>query len=310
MCLQVIPGFAVENGIDARNDPNAVMIDGGYSGFLYSPRIVLTVAHDLEYGRKKETARIVGLPGEMGVIGGISSDNFIVSEKIFWAPNYQSRTSTNWSRIDDFAVIVLLRPMVLKNKVKIATAADIQKYVLNKTPIQMIGYGRQQDRRLPTQLGSIKVFPNQLTSRILNEEESNYVKRGLPPGVIFTSDINFEQIPGKASVCDGDSGAGWFVEEDGFRNYIGAASSGIGGPNCGKDGFWDPNGSLARVSAAYKFMDLIAEAEKYVADNPYIEPKTKNTGFNNKITITCIKGKSTKKVSGINPKCPAGFKKR
>ncbi len=307
--LQLLPVSAVENGTDARNDPNAVMIDGGYSGFLYSPRIVLTVAHDLEYGRKKETARIVGFPGEVGVIGGIANDNFSVSEKIFWAPNYQSRTVTNWSRIDDFAVIVLLRPMVVKNKVKIATETDIQKYALNKTPIQMIGYGRQQDRRLPTQLGSIKVFPNQLTSRILSDEESNYIKRGLPPGVIFTSDINFEQIPSKASVCDGDSGAGWFVEEDGFRNYIGAASSGIGGPNCGKDGFWDPNGSLASVSAAYKFMDLIAEAEKYVADNPYVEPKSKSAGLNNKITITCVKGKTTKKVSGITPKCPAGFKK-
>ncbi|NDE48124.1 MAG: hypothetical protein EB019_04045, partial [Actinobacteria bacterium] len=29
-----------------------------------------------------------------------------------------------------------------------------------------------------------------------------------------------------------------------------------------------------------------------------------------KITITCIKGKSTKKVSGVNPKCPKGYKKK
>ena len=29
-----------------------------------------------------------------------------------------------------------------------------------------------------------------------------------------------------------------------------------------------------------------------------------------RITITCIKGKSIKKVSGVNPKCPSGFKKR
>jgi len=27
-----------------------------------------------------------------------------------------------------------------------------------------------------------------------------------------------------------------------------------------------------------------------------------------KKTITCIKGKKTKKVSGVNPKCPRGFK--
>jgi hypothetical protein len=28
----------------------------------------------------------------------------------------------------------------------------------------------------------------------------------------------------------------------------------------------------------------------------------------NKKSITCVKGKSTKKVSGTNPKCPKGYK--
>jgi len=32
--------------------------------------------------------------------------------------------------------------------------------------------------------------------------------------------------------------------------------------------------------------------------------------FQEKITITCIKGKTTKKVSAISPKCPAGYKKK
>ena len=27
-------------------------------------------------------------------------------------------------------------------------------------------------------------------------------------------------------------------------------------------------------------------------------------------TVTCTKGKTTKKVTGINPKCPAGYKKK
>jgi hypothetical protein len=29
-----------------------------------------------------------------------------------------------------------------------------------------------------------------------------------------------------------------------------------------------------------------------------------------KSTITCVKGKTTKKVSAVSPKCPAGFKKK
>jgi hypothetical protein len=29
-----------------------------------------------------------------------------------------------------------------------------------------------------------------------------------------------------------------------------------------------------------------------------------------KMTITCAKGKTTKKVSAVNPKCPKGYKKK
>jgi hypothetical protein len=48
---------------------------------------------------------------------------------------------------------------------------------------------------------------------------------------------------------------------------------------------------------------------KYDADNPCIEPKTTNVGFNNQITITCRKGKTTKKITGLAPRCPKGYKK-
>jgi hypothetical protein len=29
-----------------------------------------------------------------------------------------------------------------------------------------------------------------------------------------------------------------------------------------------------------------------------------------KTTITCVKGKTTKKVTAVNPKCPKGYKKK
>jgi hypothetical protein len=39
---------------------------------------------------------------------------------------------------------------------------------------------------------------------------------------------------------------------------------------------------------------------------------TPGSGVSNptKTSITCVKGKSSKKVSGVNPKCPKGFKKK
>lgn len=298
--------MAVENGSDATGDPNSVNVDGGYSGFLYSPRIVLTVAHTLEVGQTKEAMRTVGYPGQLGQLGSQPEYNFIKSSAMFFADGYKSRTDQNWARIDDFAVIVLEKPMIMKNKVRIATPEDVKRFMDNRVPVELVGYGRQIDRNLPGQSGIVKIYPSKMVSRVLTDDESNRIKLGLPPGVIFTSDINFEQKPGQASGCDGDSGAGWFVEENGFRVYIGANSSGWGGPNCGKNGTWDRNGVMAGVSAAYRFLDLINEAELYVKEHPYIEPNDKKVKIKT-TNILCRKGK-TEKIFKLK-KCPMGWKK-
>jgi hypothetical protein len=47
--------------------------------------------------------------------------------------------------------------------------------------------------------------------------------------------------------------------------------------------------------------DLVAAMK--LADNPKVNSSKK-------LTITCVKGKATKKVSGVSPKCPTGFKKK
>ena len=46
---------------------------------------------------------------------------------------------------------------------------------------------------------------------------------------------------------------------------------------------------------------------------PEVKPSTTAQAINPvavKKTITCIKGKTTKKVIGVNPKCPTGYKKK
>jgi hypothetical protein len=60
----------------------------------------------------------------------------------------------------------------------------------------------------------------------------------------------------------------------------------------------------------FDYLDLVSQAEKFVADNPYVEPKVTNSSSNKKTTITCIKGIKTKKVIAVNPKCPVGYKKK
>lgn len=46
------------------------------------------------------------------------------------------------------------------------------------------------------------------------------------------------------------------------------------------------------------------------ASTPLPSPTASAKSTTKKLTITCVKGKVTKKVTAIKPKCPAGFKKR
>jgi hypothetical protein len=44
--------------------------------------------------------------------------------------------------------------------------------------------------------------------------------------------------------------------------------------------------------------------------SPATTPATTATAATKKSTITCVKGKTTKKVTGTKPTCPAGYKKK
>jgi hypothetical protein len=55
---------------------------------------------------------------------------------------------------------------------------------------------------------------------------------------------------------------------------------------------------------------LSQEAEVVVAPTPTPTPTASKKPVVKKISITCIKGKSSKKVTAVKPKCPTGFKKK
>ena len=82
----------------------------------------------------------------------------------------------------------------------------------------------------------------------------------------------------------------------------------LGSPNCGLETWTDT--AVGPFRPVYLDIDLVKLAEKYVADNPYVESKVTNSSSNKKTTITCTKGKTSKKVTAVNPKCPAGYVKK
>jgi hypothetical protein len=145
------------------------------------------------------------------------------------------------------------------------------------------------------------------------------------------------------SVCDGDSGAGFFVEKGDTRYYIGPVGGQQAGiPNCqsASSATFGVGGGISGITATYKFMSLIKEAEEFVANEKKLEAiqeaarvaaelKAKQdadvrvrveaelkakldaeakAAALKKTTITCVKGKLTKKVTAVKPKCPSGFK--
>ena len=141
--LLIFPNIssAVENGTSALGDPNAVAVNSEWSAFLYSPRIVLMMAHSKDlFDSGVFSGVTVGYPGEPKNNGGKSVNGL----KIIYAPGFIDRTAFSggnvFSRKDDFAVIVLEKSIPMTNTVKIATLEQIAAWKKNKAEVKMVGY--------------------------------------------------------------------------------------------------------------------------------------------------------------------------
>ena len=316
LSLTSIPANAVWKGTTNFEDKRTVPIlfhsSSVYcaSGFLYSPRLVFTAGHSLFVENDLEKEQVtkrnsiwVGYPNDT-LTPGVRR---VMVEKTFIPNDYKSRTAwtggNRLTRINDFAVLVLKSPLPTDDKpVELLTPELHQQYIQSSEQINLTGYGTQ----LPEQAG--RECENRRPSSYQSPITSMNISSG---NMLFTTTLNTKVSPGMPNLCDGDSGAGYTKLLPDKYIYLGASGAGsINQHNCST---YLPALNQEAINGAdpvYLFKDLIAEAEKYVADNPYVEPKTNNAGFNNKTTITCAKGKSTKKVTGLTPKCPKGFKKK
>ena len=303
---------AVENGTSALGDPNAVAVNSGWSGFLYSPRIVLTVAHVKPFFDSGQfVGTFVGYPGQPMNAGG----NTVTGLKIMFAPTYTPRTGFSGGNIfsekDDLAVIILEKSIPMTNTVKLATLEQIETWKKNKTEVKMVGYGLQNAEMRKLREDHTKpnpqINPNFIKTNFISDNEAQSIlTRGLPRGGVFNDGMYFAINQTTGSNCDGDSGSGWFVEEGSTRYYLGAGSNAWGIPNCGKDGVWNPSGAISSTTASITLINLIKEAEEYIKANPEQPAIIKNVAIK---TITC-KNKTLKKIiKATNPVCPKGYSK-
>jgi secreted trypsin-like serine protease len=275
---------AIENGIPVDTATRTVPIwedpslADGFSGYALTNRIILTVQH----GWKSESLNsdlYVGNPGQLK-----SKNSFrIRSEKIFLAKNFNKENFRN-----DFAVIVLSRPLdSVNSRATLFDPGLAQKLVSDKSKVKVTGYGFQSAKMRENNL-ELEIYPHYF--------EADFKSLTADELQIF--------IPAPYSVCNGDSGGGNTIIMDQEEIYIGPTSHGLGITNCG---IGVGNEKTLYVPLVFKFLDTIAEADKYVSENPYIDPDkviiAKPTS-----SILCAKGKIIKKILGKKPKCPSGFK--
>jgi hypothetical protein len=266
----------VEFGQDATGDPNAVRMNGGGSAFLYSDRLVFTAAHNFDGSENWPNLGFVNAPGVLST----SDQKQYRIHKILKAPTYRARVGTDNTRIDDFAIIILRESIPMQNKVEVASPTDIESFIREKAPVEMVGYGFQNEaQRSETQAWKDRA-PRKMTSVLVSGEDlrkyySTNAGSLRPNQTILDFGIPNSEKTG--SNCDGDSGAGFFVQKGDVRYYLGAAGGSQAGiTNCYGDRYgdqtrWRSIGGISGITATNKFLALIKEAEEFVASEKKLE---------------------------------------
>jgi Trypsin len=338
---------AVEFGQDATGDPNAVKV-GGASGFLYSERIVLTVAHVIESTggiAYWESRGVIYQPGISSVVGQKEYKvKKVIIPNTYSAPDYTKGIQAT----DDLAIIVLSEDIPITKRAVIANEEQMKRFVRDQSKVELVGYGitNGSQRNRPWE-EVINRPPNKLTSTLISPEMVLQFYRdypnGLPPGYKIQSGnygiIQHRELR-QSHLCDGDSGSVFFVEENNVRYVLGMTGQGVVNNNCPPPITSYLSPSMSWVNPSFKLPELIKAAEKIVDEDKKAELAKREANaaeelrakqeadakaaeelkakqeadakaaLSKKITITCVKGTSVKKVTGVKPSCPKGYRKK
>ena len=322
---------SVEFGQDATGDPNAVKV-GGASGFLYSERIILTVGHVIESSGGLAYWESNGGIYKPGIVS-ISGQKRYGVKKVLIPSTYVKPDYRNNIIIDDLAIIILYEDIPLTKKAVIATEEQRQRFVREKSKVELVGYGIT-DGSQRSSLGLMNNrSPNKLTSTLISPEAVVQFYKQYPnvdwnkinkPGVYGI--VQHRELQ-QSHICDGDSGSVFFVEENNVRYVLGTTGLGLVNNNCPPPEYAYPYPSMSWIDPNSKLLDLLRTAEKIVEEDKKRElanaeelrlwtelaakqeADAKAAKFK-KITITCVKGKLSKKITAVSAKCPQGYKKK
>ena len=279
---------AIEGGESAKNHPRVVSLFfqssnptskyDGCSAYLYSPRIVVTQAHCLfDYAkniRLPASKVFVGIPGKIMDSRG----KMVQVARIFMPADYLN-TRDALQNTRDIAVMVTRKPVAKVSRSTPVTEEQLNNLVATGSLVTVGGYGLSspQERKIRTSGGYVKPFkfPRKvslplvqrvevegfLTSRFAREEH-------LPQWLDLNQISKYAWVRSSqetGATCDGDSGAGFFIENGKQAIFVGANAGPMGSPNCLKDGRWNSSGGLNRIIPIFKYPDLLKSALDYEA---------------------------------------------
>jgi hypothetical protein len=259
----------VEFGQDATGDPTAVHFQGNSSGFLYSERIILTAAHVLSQLRIQPNGDTDGFVYAPGLADKTNAKRYRVIKAFIPKTYINGDPSKEIQPIDDFAIVVLEEDMPVKVKVEIATEAQMIDFAKRNIKIEMVGYGLQNGSQRINSMMDQNRAPHKLVSYLYTPEMMvDFHTREFQ--VPFWKKVEWGAIHKQeyGSICNQDSGSGFYVEEKNVRYYVGTAANGNGISNCIADGSvrFAKNGGMSWFPAPYKFLDLLKSAESFVSE--------------------------------------------
>ncbi len=294
--------------IFGQQGPSEVNLMAGWSGYLYSPRIVFSAAHS-HYRFEANGDRILNEPKYITVGKPNSSAKSTEGRAKVIKTFVGDYKKSSMGGQNDFIVLVLDRDLASISAAKLMTAEDEAELVKARAEVVFHGYGEYRDRCDPGQKNPCaedRNNPNKSPSELPRIMRSNLAPKSDFPwlqGQQLT-DVAQETLLTNLSSCPGDSGSGMTTTYKGKVIYVGQAfSSGMNFYACGASNApaneKHPR-ELAVFSPIYKHLDLIKQAEDFVAQQVVA----------GKSTIQCSKGKVVKKVTAIKPVCPKGYKKK
>lgn len=277
----VSPTAAMERAEADPGNPRVVFL-GGCTGFLYAPRIVLTAAHCLYRNGQEWDIRVLA-PGVRTTQRTTTSNSVAVIKKI-QHPDYRDRVFGETARHNDFAVLILEKPLANVSTAKLIDEPTLLAMAESRSEIIQSGYGFQSlaDRNNKTE--PRQVFPMTAKFKLLPKQEGiqrirdhvaaiDYVQR-------YQEDLVMLSQPfGGPQLCDGDSGSGFYLRDGNEFTYLGVLEGPLGISNC----FYETVEEIPmKVDATvgmfpvYRGLDQIREAEVFVATHPIATKSSKN----------------------------------